>query len=55
MNQFMANNKYTINFTPTGLITTKEMTAHIPVSPDEIVAQVIETAELGQHGASACT
>jgi 3-keto-5-aminohexanoate cleavage enzyme len=40
-------NKFIINFTPTGLIPTKEMTAHVPVSPDEITSEVLEVAELG--------
>ena len=39
--------KYLINFTPTGLIPTKEMTGYVPVTPDEIVTQVLEMAELG--------
>ena len=36
-----------INFTPTGMIPTKEMTPHVPVSVDEIVEQVLEVAEVG--------
>ena len=36
-----------INFTPTGMIPTKEMTPHVPVSADEIIEQVLETAEIG--------
>lgn len=43
----MANMNYILNFTPTGLIPTKEMTAYVPVSPNEIVAQVLEAADLG--------
>jgi len=39
--------KLIINFTPTGMIPTKEMTPHVPVEPSEIVAQVLEAAELG--------
>jgi 3-keto-5-aminohexanoate cleavage enzyme len=39
--------KFILNFTPTGLIPTKEMTASVPVSHEEIVAQVLEMAELG--------
>ena len=36
-----------INFTPTGMIPTKEMTPHVPVSADEIVEQVLASAEIG--------
>jgi uncharacterized protein (DUF849 family) len=43
----MSRNKFIINFTPTGLIPTKEMTAYVPVMPDEIIAQVLEVSELG--------
>ncbi len=43
------NFKYILNFTPTGLIPTKEMTPNVPVEPDEIVAQVLEAAELGAN------
>jgi len=39
--------KFILNFTPTGLIPTKEMTTSVPVSPEEIVTQVFEMAELG--------
>jgi len=40
-------NKFILNFTPTGLIPTKEMTSHVPLFPEEIVEQVLEVAELG--------
>ena len=43
----MQSNKYILNFTPTGLIPTKEMTVYVPVSTDEIVTQVLEASELG--------
>ncbi len=36
-----------VNFTPTGMIPTKEMTSHVPVSTDEIVEDVHEAYELG--------
>jgi len=36
-----------VNFTPTGMVPTKEMTPHVPISVDEIVEQVHEAAELG--------
>jgi 3-keto-5-aminohexanoate cleavage enzyme len=36
-----------INFTPTGMIPTKEMTPHVPVSTREIVEDVHEALEIG--------
>jgi uncharacterized protein (DUF849 family) len=36
-----------INFTPTGMIPTKEMTPHVPVSVSEIVDNVLEATEIG--------
>ncbi|WP_431121367.1 3-keto-5-aminohexanoate cleavage protein [Flagellimonas flava] len=36
-----------INFTPTGMIPTKEMTPHVPVVVHEIIDQVLEASELG--------
>ena len=36
-----------INFTPTGMIPTKEMTPHVPVSVKEIIEQVLAAAEIG--------
>ena len=35
-----------INFTPTGMIPTKEMTPHIPVDVSEIIDQVLEPREI---------
>jgi len=29
--------KLIINFTPTGMIPTKDMTPHVPVTPEEII------------------
>jgi uncharacterized protein (DUF849 family) len=43
----MENKKFIFNFTPTGMIPTKETTPHVPVTPDEIVNQVSEVANLG--------
>jgi 3-keto-5-aminohexanoate cleavage enzyme len=40
-------NKFIFNFTPTGMIPTKEMTEHVPVRPEEIVEQVLEASEAG--------
>ena len=36
-----------VNFTPTGMIPTKDMTRHVPLSPAEIAADVHEALELG--------
>jgi uncharacterized protein (DUF849 family) len=42
-------NKFILNFTPTGMIPTKEMTPHVPTEPPEIVEQVLEAIELGAN------
>ena len=36
-----------INFTPTGMIPTNEMTPHVPITPSEIIEQVHQAAEIG--------
>jgi len=36
-----------VNFTPTGMIPTKEMTSHVPITPDEIVADVHRAVDIG--------
>lgn len=36
-----------INFAPTGMIPTREMTPHVPLQPTEIVRDVVEAANLG--------
>jgi len=41
------NEKFILNFTPTGMIPTKNMTPHVPVKPKEIIEQVLEVAVLG--------
>lgn len=40
-------NKFIFNFTPTGMIPTKEMTEHVPIRPEEIISQVLEASEFG--------
>ena len=40
-------NEMIINFTPTGMIPTKEMTPHVPISVSEIVEDVHRAVELG--------
>lgn len=39
--------KYIINFTPNGMIPTKEMTGHVPVDPEEIIKEVIDAKKYG--------
>ena len=49
-------NKFIFNFTPTGMIPTKEMTEHVPIPPEEIVNQVLEAVEAWcEYGSFTCT
>lgn len=41
------NSKLIVNFVPTGMIPTKEMTPHVPISSTEIAEQVHEAYEIG--------
>jgi uncharacterized protein (DUF849 family) len=41
--------KFILNFTPTGMIPTKDMTPHVPTAPREIIEQVLAAAELGAN------
>ena len=43
------NKKFILNFTPTGMIPTKEMTPNVPVQINEVVEQVNEAADLGAN------
>jgi len=36
-----------VNFAPTGIVPTKEMTPFVPITPDEIIEQVHEAYEIG--------
>jgi 3-keto-5-aminohexanoate cleavage enzyme len=36
-----------INFTPTGMIPTKEMTKHAPITPDEIIEDIHRAVDIG--------
>lgn len=45
----MLKNKFILNFTPTGMIPTREMTPHVPLTPDEIVEQVQDVSALGAN------
>jgi uncharacterized protein (DUF849 family) len=40
---------FILNFTPTGMIPTRDMTPHVPIAPAEIIEQVLEAAELGAN------
>jgi 3-keto-5-aminohexanoate cleavage enzyme len=43
----MQDTKYVLNFTPTGMMPTREMTPHVPLKPEEIIQDVLKAAELG--------
>ena len=43
------NNKFVLNFTPTGMIPTKEMTGNVPINPEEIIEDVLEAVERGAN------
>ena len=43
----MGNKKFILNFTPTGMIPTKEMTPFVPITPDEIIDEVLNVVDLG--------
>jgi 3-keto-5-aminohexanoate cleavage enzyme len=36
-----------INLTPTGMVSTREMSPHVPLQPDEIIRDVLDAASLG--------
>ncbi len=41
--------KFILNFTPTGMIPTKEMVESVPIQPAEITEQVLDAADLGAN------
>ena len=43
----MPKNKFILNFAPTGMIPTKKMTPYVPVTPNEIIEDVLEVSTLG--------
>ncbi len=43
----MLKNKFVVNFTPTGMIPTKDLTPFVPITVDEIVNDVLAAAKLG--------
>jgi 3-keto-5-aminohexanoate cleavage enzyme len=49
MSNNLMSKKFILNFAPTGMIPTKQMTPYVPVVVDEIVNQVLEAAELGAN------
>ena len=38
---------FILNFTPTGMIPTKDMTTHVPITVSEIVEDVHQASEIG--------
>ncbi|MBY5956851.1 3-keto-5-aminohexanoate cleavage protein [Membranicola marinus] len=38
---------YIINFTPTGMVPTKDHSVHVPIAPQEIIDEVLEAREYG--------
>jgi 3-keto-5-aminohexanoate cleavage enzyme len=47
MENLMSNIDLIVNFTPTGMIPTKDMTPHVPITPAEIIEDVHEACEIG--------
>ena len=45
----MKEKKFILNFTPTGMIPTKNVTPNVPEQPEEIAEQIQEAAELGAN------
>lgn len=43
----LLDDSFVLNFAPTGMIPTKSMTPHVPVSPGEIITQSLQAARLG--------
>lgn len=41
------NKKFILNFAPTGMIPTKEMTPYVPIRPEEIINDVLSAVDLG--------
>jgi 3-keto-5-aminohexanoate cleavage enzyme len=46
-NNTLLSRKYILNFAPTGLIPTKEMSSYVPIAPEEIIEDVLSVADLG--------
>lgn len=43
----MKDNRYILNLAPTGIIPTKKMTPNVPVTPNEIIKDVLKASALG--------
>ena len=43
----MNKNKIIVNFSPTGMVPTRDITPHVPISPQEIIEQTHEAYEVG--------
>jgi len=43
----MMDRKFVLNFTPTGMIPTKQMTPYVPILADEIINEVLNMVDLG--------
>ena len=41
------NNRFILNFTPTGMIPTRYMTPYVPITPEEIAQEVLKVADVG--------
>jgi uncharacterized protein (DUF849 family) len=41
--------RFILNFTPTGMIPTRDMTPNVPIRAEEIIEQTLEAAELGAN------
>lgn len=46
---YLNHEKIIINFAPTGVIPTKKMTPYVPITPDEIVEDILECARKGAN------
>ena len=43
----MKENRFILNFAPTGMIPTKKMTPNVPITPNEIIEDVLKVSTLG--------
>ena len=43
----MWQDKYIVNFTPTGMIPTKDLTPFVPITVDEVIEDVLAASKLG--------
>jgi 3-keto-5-aminohexanoate cleavage enzyme len=45
----MKSRKFILSYTPNGMIPTKKMTPYVPITPEEIVEQVLEAISMGAN------